>query len=168
MTSRSIFFVADEHSFCLSTFPTHFSWLCTGPRPQLTVYFVAPALPKMEEKTTQPLTPDRVLEKFYGRLFKAIHSPELLAAFMLSRQLIGAEIVNDLTSMTCSQGKVKLLSAFIASLQGSQRQESVMERMCLAMEDTGEPGLAEVASDIRTLYQGWFCGCALAKGPKRA
>ena len=86
----------------------------------------------MEEGTTQPLTPVRVLEKFYGKLFKAMHSPELLAAFMLSRQLIGAEIVNDLPSMTCSQGKAKLLSAFSATLQGSDRQENVMERMWIS------------------------------------
>ena len=112
------------------------------------------------EETNQPLPPVRVLQKFYGRLFKAIHSPELLAGFMYSEELIAREVVNDLPSMTSSEAKTKLLSACSATLEGSNRQENTIERMCFAMEETGEPVLKEVAAEMRALCRGGFLLCA--------
>ena len=110
----------------------------------------------MEEGTTQPLPPFRVLQKVYGRLFQAIHSPDLLAGFMYSRELIAYEVVSDLPPMTSSEAKTKLLSAFTATLGGSKHQENVMERMYAALEETGEPALRDIASDIRYLCRGLF------------
>ena len=110
----------------------------------------------MEEGTTQPLPPVRVLQKVYGRLFQAIHSPDLLAGFMYSEELIGDEIVRDLPSMNISQAKTKLLSAFSATLRGSDHQEYVIERMCMALQATGEPVLRDVASHMRSLCRGLF------------
>ena len=129
--------------------------------------FVAPTFLEMEGGTSQPLSPVRVLQKVYGRLFQAISSPDLLAGFMYSEELIGDEIVGDLPSMTPSQAKTKLLSAFSATLRGSEHQQNVMERMCTALEETGEPVLREIASDIRSLCRGLFvlfqCVCLPSK-----
>ena len=113
----------------------------------------------MEEGSAQPLPPVRVLQSVYGRLFKAIHSPELLAGFLYSEELIGDELLSDLPSMTVSQAKTKLLSALIATLQASDHQENVMESMGLALDATGEPVLKDVASDMRSLLRGLFVVC---------
>ena len=120
------------------------------------VPFVVPTFLEMEEATIQPLPPVRVLQKMYGRLFQAISSPDLLAGFMYSEGLIGDETVVDVSSTALSQAKTKLLTAFSATLRVSERQENVMERMCKALQATGEPVLREIASDIRSLCRGLF------------
>ena len=135
-----------------------------GPPPSEVMYvlhllrgrFVSPTFLKMDEGSAQGLPPVRVLKKVYGRLFQAIHSPDLLAGFMYSEELIGDEIVGDLPSISSSQARTKLLSAFSATLGGSDRQDNVMERMCRALEATGEPALKDIASDIRLLCRGLF------------
>ena len=137
--------------------------MCTSPRPLGGFLFVAPVggfplsrppSSKMEEGTTHPLSPVRVLQKVYGRLLQGIQSPEYLAGFVYSEELIGDEIVSDLPSMTNTQAKTKLLSAFKATLQGSEHQRNVMERFCVALESTGEPVLKDIAEDIRLLCRG--------------
>ena len=108
----------------------------------------------MEEGTTHSLPPIRVLQKVYGRLLQGIQSPEYLAGFMYSEELIGDEIVSDLPSMTNTQAKTKLLSAFKATLQGSEHQHKVMEKFFVALESTGEPVLKDIAEDVRRLCRG--------------
>ena len=105
-------------------------------------------------ETTQPLPPVRVLKKVYGRLLQAIHSPKYLAGLMYSEELIGDELVDNLSSMTNSQAKTELLLAFRATLQGSEHQRNVMERFCVALEATREPVLKDIAKDIRRFCRG--------------
>ena len=110
----------------------------------------------MAERSTQSLPPERVLQKFNGRLYDAIQSPQTLAEFMYSEELIGDDVINDLPSMTVSQGKSKLLSAFRAAINGSDQKELVMSRIFLALERTGVTALKAVASDMRAFCPGWL------------
>ena len=83
----------------------------------------------------------------------------MLAEFMYSEELIGDDIVNDLPSMTPSEGKSKLLSALRSAIRGSDHKELVMSRIFLALERTGEPVLKEVVLDMRAYCPGWLSVC---------
>ena len=106
------------------------------------------------EMSPDPVPPERVLRKFNGRLYDAIQSPQVLAEFMYSEELIGDAVINDLPSMTVTQGKSKLLSAFRTAIKGSHRKEFVMSRILLSLERTGEPSLKAVASEMRAFCSG--------------
>ena len=92
-------------------------------------------LQAMAERSPQPMPPERVLQKFNGRLYDAIQSPQTLAEFMYSEELIGDDVISDLPSMTISEGKSKLLSAFRAAIRGSDQKEHVMSRIFLALRE---------------------------------
>ena len=99
----------------------------------------------------QRLSPEELLRTFTGRLYTAIQSPEALAQFMLTEQLIGDDVLNDLPSMRFAEAKSKLLAAVRAAVRSSSRKENVMTRFLLCLEQTGEPTLKELASEMRAL-----------------
>ena len=106
------------------------------------------------ERSPDPVPPERVLRKFNGRIYDAIQSPQVLAEFMYAEELIGDDVINDLPSMTVTQGRSKVLSALRAAIKGSDRKEFVMSRILLSLERTGEPSLKAVASEMRTFSSG--------------
>ena len=100
------------------------------------------------------MPPERILQKFNGRLYDAIRSPQALAEHMYSEELISDDVINNLPSMTVSEGKSNLLSAFRAAIRGSDQKELVMSRIFLALERVGEPPLKAVVADMKTFCAG--------------
>ena len=109
----------------------------------------------MTERSPQPMPPERVLQKFNGRLYDAIQSPQALAEFLYAEELLGDDVMNDLPSMTVNERKSKLLSALRSAIRGSDHKEVVMSKIFLALERSGEPPLKAVVSDMKALCPGW-------------
>ena len=113
----------------------------------------------MAERSPQPMPPERVLQKFNGRLYNAMQSPQALAEFLYAEELIGDDVINDLPSMTVNERKSKLLSALRSAIRGSDHKEVIMSKIFLALERAGEPPLKEVVSDMRAFFPGWPIVC---------
>ena len=104
--------------------------------------------------SSQPLQPEELLRTFHGRLFTAIRSPETLAQFMYSERLIGDDLLDDLPAMKIGEAKSKLLAAVRAAVKTSNRKENVIKRFLLCLEQTQDPTLGDLASEMRALCPG--------------
>ena len=113
----------------------------------------------MAEMSSQPMHPERVLQKFDSRLYHAIQSPQALAKFLHSEEVIRDDVIHDLAPMTVNKGKSKLLSVLRSAIRESDQKEVVMSRIFLALERAGEPPLKAIASDMRAFCQGWLIVC---------
>ena len=108
----------------------------------------------MAGEPSQLTQPKELLRTFSGRLFTAIRSPETLAQFLFAERLIGEDLLDDLPSMKFGEAKSALLSAVRAAVRTSNRRENVMTRFLLCLEQSGEPTLGELASEMRALCPG--------------
>ena len=108
----------------------------------------------MDEESSQPSQPEELLRTFRARLYTAIQLPQTLAQFLYSERLIGDDLLDNLPSMKFDEAKSKLLSAVRAAVSTSNRKENVMKRFLLCLEQTGEPTLGGLASEMRALCPG--------------
>ena len=96
----------------------------------------------------QALPPEEVLQKFNGKLFTAIQSPQALAHYLYAEKFIGADIVNDLPSMRLSEGKSKLLAAVRASVKVSDHKVQDLKTFLMCLERIKEPTLNALALEL--------------------
>ena len=107
-----------------------------------------------ESSADQSLPPERVLQRFNGRLYDAIQSPESLAEFMYTEEFIGPDVIDNLSSFSFNERKTKLLAAFRTSLRASSQKMQVMTKIYRSLESSGEPLLKDLASQMRALCPG--------------
>ena len=104
--------------------------------------------------SSQPFQAEELLRTFNGRLYTAIRSPETLAQFMLTARLIGDDLIDDLPSLKVNEAKSKLLAAVRAAVRTSNRKENVMRRFLGCLEETKDPILVDLASEMREFCPG--------------
>ena len=125
--------------------PAYAAWFCRAHWPLCVA---------MAGEPSQPTQPAEVLQTFSGKLFTAIRSPEALAQFMYSERLIGDDLLDDLPSKSFGEAKSRLLSAVRAAVRTSNRKENVMKRFLHCLEQSGEPTLGDLASEMRAFCPG--------------
>ena len=113
-----------------------------------------PPLGPMADERSQASQPEELLRTYRARLYTAIQLPQALGQFLYSERLIGDDLLDNLSSMKFDEAKSKLLSAVRAAVSTSNKKENVMQRFLQCLEQTGEPTLGELASEMRALCPG--------------
>ena len=100
--------------------------------------------------------PAKVFRKHYAKLLDAIQSPYQLAASLYAEDLIGRETKGRVTSSSgpLIEKSNILLDAVESTLLVSSEQKSTMLSLCSVLEESGEPALREIATDMRTCITG--------------
>ena len=114
----------------------------------------------MDEKPSPSPTADpaKVLRRHFAKLLVGIQSPNTLAAFLYSEDLINYETKGKVTSTSAPfvEKSSMLLNAVESTVLVSSDQKNTMLRLCAVLEESGEPPLRKIAADMRRYIAGKF------------
>ena len=99
----------------------------------------------------------KVFREYYGILGNSIHSAENLAGLLYSDELI-SKTTKDEVNSTSSTAPIKkahcVLDAVEKTLTASGQPESVLDRLCYVLTQSGEPALREIAGQMQSSVSG--------------
>ena len=100
--------------------------------------------------------PAKVLRKHFAKVLVGIQSPDTLAAFLYAEELISHETKGKVTSSSGSfvEKSSMLLNAVESTVLASSDPESTMLSLCAVLEESGEPALRKIATDMRGCITG--------------